>query len=304
MKPRPHLAFGVLLVPKVSWPVLRENAEQAERLGFDSVWIDDHLANPARPGQDWLEAWTTLAALAAVTTRVRLGSLVSTPVVRHPLLLARQALTVEQISRGRLDVGLGSGYAALDHELAGQPPWSPEERADRFAEAVALVDHVLRGEPVPPGRYYRADAPPLRPRPVQRPRPPLTVAARGRRAMLAAARHGDAWSTFGGFGLTGPEHVARTAAQVRRIEAACEETGRDPATLRRSLLIGSPAVSTENPWAGPDAFADFAGRYRAAGIDEFVLYWPPQDHWPHERIDPGAVERIATEVIPVLRVSG
>ncbi|TXK38973.1 LLM class flavin-dependent oxidoreductase [Nonomuraea sp. C10] len=292
-----------MLIPKVSWQTLRDHCLLAERLGFDHAWVDDHLTSPADPAQDWLEAWSTLAALATATTTIRLGSLVSSPVVRHPALLARQALTVERISQGRLEVGLGSGYADSDHALAGSRPWPGRERAERFREAVALLDRVLRGEPVEPGRYYRSRIPPLGPRPMRSPRPPLTVAAHGPHAMATAARYGDAWSTFGGFGLSAAEHLDRTARQVRRMERACEEAGRDPATLGRTLLTGRPLVSSENMWAGPDAFASFVSRYRAAGIDRFVFYWPPQDYWPDDQADEDTVRRIVTDVIPALRNS-
>lgn len=293
------LTFGVMLIPKTSWQALLTRCRQAERLGFDCAWIDDHMAVPADPGQDWLESWTTLAALAASTATIRLGSLVSSPVVRPPALLARHALTVAEISGGRLEVGLGSGYAATDHTLAGVPMWPPRERAERFREAVALVDRVLRGEPVRPGRYYPAEIPPLGPRPARR--VPLTVAASGPHAMATAVRHGDAWSTFGGFGLSAAEHLARTADQVRRLERACEAAGRDPGTLRRTLLVGRPSVSAENMWAGPEAFADFVTRYRAAGIDRFVFYWPPHEYWPDGQVDAEVVDHIVTDVIPALR---
>src|SRR5690606_6872812 len=115
--PRPDgpMRFGALLLPTGSWPDLVQRAREAEAIGFDFVWLDDHAAHPARPRAPWSEVWTALAGLAAATTRVRLGPLVANVILRHPVLLARQARTVEQIAGGRLEVGLGAGYAASDH---------------------------------------------------------------------------------------------------------------------------------------------------------------------------------------------
>jgi alkanesulfonate monooxygenase SsuD/methylene tetrahydromethanopterin reductase-like flavin-dependent oxidoreductase (luciferase family) len=176
--------FGVLLFPNTSWETLVDRAEQAENLGFRSLWIDDHGANPAAPRSNWLEAFTTLAGLANCTRRILLGPLVSNVVLRHPVMLARQALGIETMSGGRLQLGIGAGYAPTDHEVAGRTAWTTAERRQRFAEAVELLDALLRGEDVEyTGCHYVLERFRLRPRPVQLPRPPVCIAAHDRSSL-------------------------------------------------------------------------------------------------------------------------
>ncbi len=287
---RPPLRFSALLLPNVPWPQLARRAQTAEALGFDAVWIDDHARHPADPAAPWMEAWTALAGLATATTRVRIGPLVANPVLRHPALLARQAQTVAQLSGGRLEVGLGAGYAAGDHAAVGDEPWPPRERAERFEEAVALVDALLSGRPAPPGRHWRSDGAPLAP---VVPRLPLAVAAHGPRALRVAARHADTWVSYGGFGLESDALLELTRARLARLERCCEQEGRDPATIGRRLLAGSAALTRAPIWRSLDAFSSFAERVRASGIDELALHFPPEGVNRPEAVSARIVERIA-----------
>jgi alkanesulfonate monooxygenase SsuD/methylene tetrahydromethanopterin reductase-like flavin-dependent oxidoreductase (luciferase family) len=248
------MTVHALLIPNTGWPELLARARRLEDMGVATVWVDDHALNPAHPEQPWLDAWSVLPALAAATTSVHLGPLVANGLLRSPAMLARHALSVDHISGGRLELGLGAGYATGDHAVAGRP-------AAPFAELVATVDSALRGRAVVDG------LPPLAP--VAR-RVPLTVAAHGPRALRVAAEYADRWVSYGGFGLATADHLALTR---RRVEALAG------ATASRMLLAGSPAVTAEPIWRSVGAAEDFAGRYREIGIDEFTFYYPPGPMW-------------------------
>ena len=118
-------------------------AGAAKESGFDSVWVVDHFVNPTMPTGRWFEGWTMLAALAARTNRVRLGALVTSISFRNPAMLAKEALTVDHISDGRLELGIGAGGQVNDHTMTGSEPWPPAERVDRFGEFIAIVDALL-----------------------------------------------------------------------------------------------------------------------------------------------------------------
>jgi alkanesulfonate monooxygenase SsuD/methylene tetrahydromethanopterin reductase-like flavin-dependent oxidoreductase (luciferase family) len=286
--------FGVLLFPNVSWQTLVDRAERAETMGFRSLWIDDHGMNPAAPQANWFETFTTLAGLANCTSRILLGPLVSNVVLRHPMLLARQAMGVEAMSSGRLQLGLGAGYAATDHAAAGQPVWSTAERRRRFREAVELIDALMRGEYVDyPGRYYHAERARLRPKPIQLPRPPLCIAAHTRSSLKIVARHGDIWSSFGGWGMSSTELIEITKSRSAALDEFCAEVGRDPAAIRRQILAGNPATTPDPIWSSVDAFDTWVGRWQEIGIDEIVLYFPPDVLYDPESIDPAVLEHLA-----------
>jgi alkanesulfonate monooxygenase SsuD/methylene tetrahydromethanopterin reductase-like flavin-dependent oxidoreductase (luciferase family) len=283
--------IGALLVPSVTWPALAGRCLRLESLGVTHVWVDDHAANPAKPDGKWADCFTTLAGLAASTSRIRIGPLVANPILRHPAVLARQALTVDQISGGRLEVGIGSGYAETDHAFVGEAPWPPEERQRRFAEAVAVVDALLRGEP-----SERAEGVRLQPASPQRPRPPLTVAAHGPRALDVAARHADRWISYGGWDLKTEELLDRTRRRADRLDARCAAHGRDPRAVRRALLAGNPAATREPIWSSTAAFEEFAGRVGEAGIDELVVYYPPHAMYPRGAVAEDAFERVVADL--------
>jgi alkanesulfonate monooxygenase SsuD/methylene tetrahydromethanopterin reductase-like flavin-dependent oxidoreductase (luciferase family) len=288
------MRFGALLLPTGSWADLVRRAREAEALGFEFVWIDDHAAHPARPDAPWFEVWTALAGLAAATTRVKLGPLVANVVLRHPVVLARQARTVEQIADGRLEVGLGAGYASSDHAALGEPPWPSAERAQRFEQAVALVDALLRSRPVTSeGGFYPVHEMTLAPASPHGHRPPLAVSAHGPRALRTAARHADTWVSYGGFDLDPDEALALTRRRLDRLIRCCETDGRDPATIRRRLLAGSAALTREPIWRDPGAFDAFVERQLAAGIGELALHWPPAGVNPSEAVRAATVARIA-----------
>jgi F420-dependent oxidoreductase-like protein len=280
------LRFGLCIDQNLTWPQTLERWRLFERLGFDSAWDCDHYVQPSRPGGPYLEGWTLLAALAARTARIRVGVLVSCNTFRHPALLAKEAVTVDHVSGGRLELGLGAGWYRPEHEMYGIDFPAPAELVGRFREAVEIVDRLLRSEEVTyEGRHYRLRDAAFRPGPLQRPRPPLTLDAHGPRMLRIVARHADAWNSFGT-----PEQIRARGAVL---DEACAEIGRDPSEIVRSLYYWV-ARADSDPWSSTDAFLDVVGRYREAGVEEFIL-----DHPRDDQLD--VLERVAADVLPALR---
>lgn len=269
------MRIGAVIVPFEPWEQVVRWAREVEELGLDSLWIPDHLVNTVgtRP---FYEGWTTLAALAQATSRIRIGTLVSSIVFRTPRVLAKQALAVDHVSGGRLEIGLGAG-ADEDNEAAGLPPWTPRERSDRLRVFVEELDPLLRGDE-------------RRGFPLQRPRPPLTVAAWSPRNIRLAAERADRWNTMGGYGLSAEEGLRAAAAQVAVLEAASDRR------VIRSFLHGYRWVA-ETPLATAEAFAGFARRYRELGFDELLFYYPPERFSPPGTVGAGVLERVAKEPV-------
>ena len=222
----------------VSWARVREVARLAERAGYDSIWVSDHLfldfakyGGPA-DSQDAFECWTTMSALAASTERVRIGSLVVCNDLRNPGLLAKMIATVDRLSGGRVDVGLGAGWYEPEYRAAGIAFDEPAVRIARMGEALQIVSRLLEGEELTfEGKHYRLSGAICRPGPHQSPRPPLWVGGKGDMTLRTAARHADGWNFSWVTSLDAYEERARAA------DAACEKVGRDPASLRRSAGV-------------------------------------------------------------------
>jgi alkanesulfonate monooxygenase SsuD/methylene tetrahydromethanopterin reductase-like flavin-dependent oxidoreductase (luciferase family) len=279
----------------------REQWMRAEELGFHTAYTYDHLSwrEPFREGT-WFGAVPTLTAAATATRRMRLGTMVTSPNFRHPVTLAKELLTLDDVSDGRITLGIGAGGSGFDATALGQEPWTPRERADRFAEFVPMLDRLL-SEPslTEDGRFYTAGDVRNVPGCVQRPRIPFAVAATGPRGMRLAARHGQAWVTTGDpklFAEGTPEQSrAAIRGQLDRLEAACAEAGRDPGGLEKVLLTG---FTPDRPLDSFDAFVDFAGRHAALGITEIVLHAPIPD--TQFAADRAVFDRIATEGLGAL----
>jgi alkanesulfonate monooxygenase SsuD/methylene tetrahydromethanopterin reductase-like flavin-dependent oxidoreductase (luciferase family) len=277
-----------------------------EALGFDSAWLPDHFVNPRGPIDRWFECWTLLSALAARIPRVRIGTLVTTITLRSPAVLARQALTVDHVSDGRLVLGMGAGGAPMDHTMTGIEPWERSERFRRFREYIAVLDAMLRHERTTyDGRYYRIKEASMQPPPVQRPRPPIMIGGKSPDLLRVTAAYGDVWNTNGGRDLTPQESLAVTRERGARLDEVCRARGRDPREIERSFMMGQ---TRDEPFASRSAFQDFVGRYRDLGFSEFILFWlrdPDPDYPLYSWIpDRGALERVATDWIPSVRASG
>jgi alkanesulfonate monooxygenase SsuD/methylene tetrahydromethanopterin reductase-like flavin-dependent oxidoreductase (luciferase family) len=279
----------------------RDEWVRAEELGFHTAYTYDHLSwrEPFREGT-WFGAVPTLTAAATATRRMRLGTMVTSPNFRHPVTLAKELLTLDDVSDGRITLGIGAGGSGFDATALGQEPWTPRERADRFGEFVPMLDRLLSAPALTEeGRFYTAGDVRNVPGCVQRPRLPFAVAATGPRGMRLAARHGQAWVTTGDpklFAEGTPEQSrAAIRGQLDRLEAACAETGRDPGELEKVLLTG---FTPDRPLDSFDAFVDFAGRHFALGITEIVLHAPIPD--TQFAADRKVFDRIATESLAAL----
>jgi F420-dependent oxidoreductase-like protein len=280
------LRFGIVTDQNLPWSTLVERWQYFESLGFDSLWDCDHFIQPSRPTGPYFEAWTLLAGLAARTETVRIGVLVSCNTFRHPALLAKEAVTVDHIANGRLDLGLGAGWFEPEHKMFGLEFPEPAELVGRYREAVEIIDRLLRNEITTyEGRYYRLREALFRPGPVQKPRPPLMLAAHKRRMLRIIAEYADAWNSHG------TVDEMRTRNEI--LDEHCAVIGRDPGQIVRSLY-GWAALMPYDPWESLDAFHDMIGRYREVGINEFLIDQPKPEQFP-------VLEQIATEAIPALR---
>jgi alkanesulfonate monooxygenase SsuD/methylene tetrahydromethanopterin reductase-like flavin-dependent oxidoreductase (luciferase family) len=264
MTARP-LAFGVLTFQALTYAELLSDARFVESIGLDTVWLADQ-AVPER--LSILEAWTALAALAANTRRVRIGTLITNVAMRNAMLLARPALTVDQVSEGRLDVGIGAGYYEDDHRWLGIDYLDGAGRVQRLTEVAEVLDRALRGERVTyEGTHVRLnDAPSLLP--VQLPRPPIWIAVHGAKSLRLAARLGDGAAAVGDEGLGLDETVPRFCERMKRLDDMCVEQGRDPRSVRRCYLAG---FAEEHVFSSYDSAADFIGRFAEAGATDFVF---------------------------------
>jgi alkanesulfonate monooxygenase SsuD/methylene tetrahydromethanopterin reductase-like flavin-dependent oxidoreductase (luciferase family) len=251
---------------------LRADWKLVEDAGFSAIWLLDHLMTFPKMGAV-LEAWTTLGALAASTERVRVGTLVTNITYRNPAVLAKEALTIDHLSGGRLELGIGAaGTRRDDARVAGVDEWSVAERADRFEEFVECVDALTAGAESFAGKYYRSDAFGRGTYETQLPRPPLTIAAQGPRTLRVAARFGDRWNALAGFGRSGEELLAFLRDCNAQLDELATGFGRRPTDIERSLLVHDSGFPW---WSSNDAFADFVGTVSEAGVGELVFYYPP-----------------------------
>jgi len=232
----PQYDYSVPGESPLRWDTLLDHARRAEELGFDSLWLSDHLfldiakygGSDERHGA--FEPLVTLAALARRVTRPRLGTLVMCEALRPATVLAKALATLDRIAGGRLDVGLGAGWYEPDYEAIGMKMPSPGERLDRLEEAVIVCTGLLGGGPLTfDGRFQRAVEARNLPPSLQEPRPRVFVGGKGDRLLRLAATRADGWNTC--WAWTPADYRARLDV----LERACDEVGRDPATVWRTL---------------------------------------------------------------------
>ena len=318
----PHIAvaaprrvqFGIQTgQEEVTWSDVLSAWKEAEALGFDSAWTFDHLM-PIVGDKDapCLESWTLLGALAAQTQRIRIGALVTGNTYRNPALLAKMAATVDQISNGRLNLGIGSAWFEAEHAAYGFPFYSAKERAERLGEALEVITKLWTVDhPSFAGRYYLLSNAPFAPAPVQKPHPPIIVGGKGKKwIMPLVARYADGWNVPIG---VSPQGVK---SRLDIIHQECQRLGRASCDIEVSVLL--PLISiTKIPLAGPmtrlAARARVPGKvarqllagspddikaeiqqYVDAGVTQVILYLrPPFDH--------ELMRRFATEIMPAFR---
>jgi alkanesulfonate monooxygenase SsuD/methylene tetrahydromethanopterin reductase-like flavin-dependent oxidoreductase (luciferase family) len=273
------MRFGAVILPDQRWSEGGWRWRRAEELGFDHAWTYDHLAWRSLRDAAWMAAVPTLTAAALTTTRIRLGPLVSSANFRHPIPFAKELMTLDDVSDGRLDVGIGAGGEGWDAAMLGHEPWSTGERSARFAEFVELTDLVLR-QPATSraGLYYSADGARNVPGCRQRPRVPFTIAATGPRGMRLAAEYGQTWVTTGDGDetemLAPPDGARLVRRQMQRLDDACHAIGRHPSSLSRMVLTG---LQLEAGMDSAERFRDAVGCYEEAGVTDFSVHWPRPD---------------------------
>jgi len=291
----PVVRFGIIILPDQRWRQAARRWQRAEELGFDHAWTYDHLGWRTLVDGPWFDAVPTLTAAATVTSRIPLGTLVASPNFRHPVSFARQLTALDDISNGRILLGLGAGAGgtSFDTKVLGEPELTPGARVDRFAEFATLLDQLLRTDHVTwSGRYYTAvDARNL-PGCLQQPRIPFVMAANGRRSIALAARLGDGWVTTGGQpGDLGAWWLSVGDA-IRRFEDALAGAGREPARVPKYVSLDA---------AGPYALSslayltDAAGRAADLGFTDVIVHWPRPDG-PYAG-DEGVLETVAAELL-------
>lgn len=246
--PLPQLRFGIQTPGQnTTWAELRDTWKEAEALGFESAWLYDHFL-PIFGDADGpcLEGWTTLAALAAETTRIRLGLLVTGNTYRNPALVAKMATTVDQISNGRVILGIGAGWFEREHEAYGFRFGTPKERADRLEEALQVITRLWTVDhPTFQGKYYSLDRAPFAPPNVQKPHPPIVIGGQGKQWIVPlVGRYGTGWNAL-------PD-VDPAGIRERRaiIAEACARAGRSPCPTDVSVMLPLVAI-TKVPLAGP-----------------------------------------------------
>jgi alkanesulfonate monooxygenase SsuD/methylene tetrahydromethanopterin reductase-like flavin-dependent oxidoreductase (luciferase family) len=285
------MRLSTVILPVYPWREGREVWRRAEQLGLHTAYTYDHLTWQSFRGKPWYGTVPTLAAAAAATETLRLGTMVASPNFRHPVPFAKELMTLDELSGGRFTLGIGSGGEGFDATVLGGEPWSPHERADRFGEFTRLLDTLLKQQQTTSsGTYYSAHEAVMLPGCTQRPRLPFHVAATGPRGMRLAVELGQGWVTTGAM-QDGPRVVGE---QIERLRTTCAAAGRDFDGMERTLL-NMPRAEAERPLRSFEAFVDWAGRYRELGVTELILHWPIPDS--EFAADQKVFERVATEGI-------
>jgi alkanesulfonate monooxygenase SsuD/methylene tetrahydromethanopterin reductase-like flavin-dependent oxidoreductase (luciferase family) len=276
------LRFGIVLGQRAAWPDLVARTKEVEARGFDDFNVVDHFFGLRDVMEPTHEAYTALAALAPHTERVRLGVMVCGNTYRNPVFLLKQAITVDHVSNGRVDFGIGTGWTEREHEAYGWDFPSARERVDRFAEALEIWDLLQANERTTyDGRYYQLLDAPFEPKSLQHPRLPVLIGASAPRMLRLTAKHADIWNARG--------TPAEAGAGNRDLDRLCAEIGRDPASISRSVSVGLHVL------ASVDAFTDNVAAYRAEGFTDFRIPWPRSD------TEYATFVRVSEEVIPRLR---
>jgi F420-dependent oxidoreductase-like protein len=262
------MLISVKLAPTVDYPVLEDFWRAADELGFHAVWNYDHFYGIADPSEPTLEGWSTLAAMAVIVRRARIGCMVTGVTYRHPAVLAKMAVAVDHISGGRLDFGIGAGWHEAEHRGYGIDFPRPGTRVAMLDEALAVVRSLWTSQSSDfAGEFYTLDDARCEPKPIQRPYPPIVVGGEQPKMLRVIARHADEWNVPG---LRGPGGWAEVS---RALDEVCAEVDRDPSTIRRSVQL---FLHPSQPGQIDEQLA-LLSDYEAAGCEHVVLsfYQPP-----------------------------
>jgi F420-dependent oxidoreductase-like protein len=295
------------------WPIARQPfddvltlARHVERTGWDGIWYADHfMPNEPDPSEPCHEVWTTLAALAALVPRLRIGPLVLGNTYRHPAVVANMAATLDHISGGRLVLGLGGGWQENEHAAYGLEFHTVGTRLRMLDEACQVIKALFTERRASfEGRHYRLHDAPMEPKPLQDPLP-LMIGGGGEKVTLRiAAQHADEWNVWG--------DVARLRQKMEVLDAHCERLGREPSSLQRSAAVlvhlsddeRQVRRINEEPQARPSIagnsarLAEIVADYAAAGVDALIV---PDFHLPHGTAKTEFLDRFIEEVAPVAR---
>src|ERR1700694_960172 len=254
------LRFGLKLSGQdTTIKALRAVWRIADESGFDHVWDFDHLASIGTGGPDRpiYEGWTLQAAMAEATSRVRIGCLVTGNTYRNPALLAKSAVTVDHLSNGRLEFGIGAAWAEIEHEMYGFD--GLDHRVGRLSESLRIIRSLWTEERTNfEGRYYHFKDAIANPKPIQKPYPPIWVGASGPTTLRLVARYADVWNIAGGDG-------GKVKELTQMLEEACGAVGRDPSEIRRSIQFG---------WGGEgrQQLVELCAQFLELGVTEQVIY--------------------------------
>jgi alkanesulfonate monooxygenase SsuD/methylene tetrahydromethanopterin reductase-like flavin-dependent oxidoreductase (luciferase family) len=282
------LSVGVQLPEverEVRWNEMRSMAVLAEETGFDSIWVGDHLIyrpedGPARG--PW-EAWSLLAAIAAVTDKVEIGPLVAATAFHSPAMLAKKAITVDEISGGRLVLGLGAGWNRAEFGAFGYPF---DHRASRFEEAFHIIRRLVKGDEVDhQGRYYNTDRAEILPAGPRQGGPPILIGSQGPRVLKATAPFMDQWNGWYAWYGNSPDGLP---GLLGKLESACDEVGRDSSDITKTAAVlaalpggkgrihGDAENEGKDPLSGsPAEIADILGQYADLGIAHVQMVLDP-----------------------------
>ena len=278
------MRYGLKLSQNATIDQFRAVWQVADDAGFDHCWCMDHFATLGpRDDGPIFEAWTLLAGMAVATSRIRIGCMVTGNTYRHPAVLAKAAVTVDHLSGGRLEFGLGAGWAENEHTMLGLPFGTKSDRADWLEEACEVIRSLWTRERTSfVGKHYQLAGAIAEPKPVQQPHPPIWIGGSGRqRTLRITARYADVWNAAWG----SPDEVAEVSAVL---DQRCAEIGRDPAEIRRSVQF---RVSEAN-----DELVRLAESYHAVGVTEIVLIL--------NGANPGALAEQVAGLLPRMRTAG
>lgn len=255
-----------LWAQEVEWQVLKEAWTEADKSGFwDAVWLNDHLYPPkSATSKPMMEAWTLLAGLAAITSRIRFGTMVSANTFRHPAVLAKQAVTLDRMSGGRLEIGVGTGWHEAEHTAFGIPLPPIARRFEMLDETFAVLHGLFTQERLSfEGRHHRIVDATFEPKPIQTPRPPFVVGGTGpRKTIPLAAKWADQWN-FPDY--TNDLDLFRSC--LNRLDEACEELGRDRRQIEVSVQFRYPGDLSET--------VDRVAAYQLHGADHVLVSFTP-----------------------------
>ncbi|MFW6075915.1 MAG: TIGR03560 family F420-dependent LLM class oxidoreductase, partial [Chloroflexota bacterium] len=253
-----QLRFGLVVGQRESWPELVKRAQAVEAMGLDTAWVVDHFFGGEDEMADTHEAYTVLAGLAPETENLRLGVMVAGNTYRNPAVLLKQAVTVDHISNGRVDFGIGAGWWEREHEAYSYEFPSAKDRVDMLEESLTVIDSFQKNERTTfEGKHYRYINTPFEPKPVQKPRIPMLIGAGGPRMLKLTARFADIWNT------RSPLDEAKRKSDL--LDHACDEIGRDRSEIMRSVW------PHQNVWGSIEEFTEYVESFLEAGFTDFLF---------------------------------